>query len=316
MPPTPPPEDDFARAMDLTSQGQHEEALDLLRAATQRAELRLGPDHRDTARAFHQLGMVLSLLGRLDDAADAYRRASRLWDPTDADATREHLTYALNLGDLLTRLGHLDEAEDLLRRGLARREAFYGRQHAGYAFGLEPLITLLVQRRALKEALLAADTLVANLWNNTHPRITAALALRAEILRRGGYARHPFDGLEPLPDEVFAQALTDTLRRAEALDRPDLAWRLRLDVLHAALRRPVLDLPERVPEALHDPLWALVAPLLPEDLLDDLAFDLTSQDLRLHLLREPTPEEALRLQRARDAALRALQLDATPEQPE
>jgi hypothetical protein len=42
--------------------------------------------------------------------------------------------------------GRRREAEKELRRGLTERLAFYGREYAGYAYGLEPMADLLRRR--------------------------------------------------------------------------------------------------------------------------------------------------------------------------
>jgi hypothetical protein len=62
------------------------------------------------------------------------------------------LSYRLNLGMVLRMAGRLDGAETELRHGAEDRLAFYGREHPGYAFGLEPLAEVLLQRGNASEA--------------------------------------------------------------------------------------------------------------------------------------------------------------------
>ena len=74
-------------------------------------------------------------------------------------------------------------------------EAFYGREHAGYAYGLEPLADLLRQRGKVRDARPLAEEAVANLWRNGHAKLPSVLALRAAIIQAGGTGEPLFAGL-------------------------------------------------------------------------------------------------------------------------
>jgi len=228
--------DAFQLAMERVRQGDPAGGESLLVDAVEAARRAEGPDSGAFARANHELGMFLAGLGHHERAIVAYRAAVDHDDPNEPQVTRDRLTYLLNLGDLLQRVGELSEAERVLRRGLVERERFYGRQHAGYGFGLEPLVKVLLRRGALDEALQAASALVANFWNNTHPRIAAALALRCEVLKAQGAEESAFDGLENLPTDIFVDTTRTTVARAHEAAH-ELAHRMLDDLLGAIDRR-------------------------------------------------------------------------------
>ncbi|HEV7708524.1 MAG TPA: hypothetical protein VGP16_10055 [Asanoa sp.] len=131
----------------------------------------------------------------------------------DYEAAKDQLTYRLNLGMVLRMAGRLDEAETELRHGAEDRLAFYGREHAGYAFGLEPLAEVLLQRGNVGEARRVVEETVANFWRNGHERIATALALRAEIVRADGAEGPLFVNMDQLPDHVVEQVAASVLNR-------------------------------------------------------------------------------------------------------
>jgi tetratricopeptide (TPR) repeat protein len=192
----------MTRALELLRAGQTVPAEEILVRAVQEAEQRTGPESPETASAYNDLANLLLHIGNPREAVAAYRRACAGPMPTPEQARRDRLTYLMNFGMALQQAGELDEAEQILREGLAGREQFYGIHHAGYAFGLEPLATLLMRRGKFDEALAAFDETVANFQRNQHPRLVTALALRAECLRRAGRPGPLFPGIEGLSNET------------------------------------------------------------------------------------------------------------------
>jgi tetratricopeptide (TPR) repeat protein len=181
------------------------EAEEVAHQAIYEAEMKVGPASPQFATAQNDLGRILTFLGRHETAVDAYRKASDLEFPGDGQATRDRLTYLMNLGQTLEWLGRLDEAEEALRRALAGRREFYGRDHPGYAFGLEPLAALLARQGDAGEALKLISAAVHIFWKNQHPRVAAALVRRAFILHGGANPTPPFAGLDGLSDALVEQ---------------------------------------------------------------------------------------------------------------
>ncbi len=99
--------------------------------------------------------------------------------PADSAAQKSYLTLFMNLGELLRMTGELEDAENVLRKGLTGRERFYGKQHAGYAFGLEPLADVLLAQGKIEDALpLYAESMKIFSQGN-HPRVFGAMVHHA-----------------------------------------------------------------------------------------------------------------------------------------
>ncbi|WP_405104065.1 tetratricopeptide repeat protein [Micromonospora sp. NBC_01412] len=148
------------------------------------------------ASAQCDLGDVLLNADLLDRAVECYRRAVSA-APRDHGSRKDQLTYRLNLGLALRMAGRLDEAETELRQGVEERLAFYGREHAGYAFGLESLADLLRQRGDVAEARQVVEEAVANLWRNGHERVASALGAASGDCARRWHGRVALRGPAP-----------------------------------------------------------------------------------------------------------------------
>ncbi|MFI6332434.1 tetratricopeptide repeat protein [Micromonospora chersina] len=182
-------------AFALLREGRMGDAENLMTRELQAAADRHGHGSPQWASAQCDLGNVLLNADQLDRAVECYRRAASA-TPRDHESRKDQLTYRLNLGLALRMAGRLDEAEAELRQGLQERLAFYGREHAGYAFGLEPLADVLRQRGDVAGARQVVEEAVANLWRNGHERVASALALRAAIVHAGGTREPLFVGLQ------------------------------------------------------------------------------------------------------------------------
>lgn len=166
-----------------------------------------------------ELASVLIALGDIARAISAMRTASEVV-PRDPESEKDRLTYLMNLGEMLEQVGEYDEAYVVLERGLTEREKFYGADHPGVAYGLEPLAVVELARGQLDSARNKAERALSILWNTGHPRVTAALALRAEILVAMGSGEDLFESARTLPDEMFDEMVNHVLRRAEGTRSP------------------------------------------------------------------------------------------------
>ncbi|MGN9765329.1 tetratricopeptide repeat protein [Micromonospora sp. SD12] len=191
-------------AFALLREGRMGDAENVMTRELQAVTDKHGHGSPEWASAQCDLGNVLLNADQRDRAIECYRRAVSA-TPRDQESRKDQLTYRLNLGSALRMAGRLDEAETELRQGVQERLAFYGREHAGYAFGLEPLADLLRQRGDVAGARQVVEEAVANLWRNGHERVASALALRAAIVHAGGTGEPLFVGLHQLPDEVVEQ---------------------------------------------------------------------------------------------------------------
>jgi tetratricopeptide (TPR) repeat protein len=218
-------------AMRLFQEGETVRAEETMLAAVAEAERRFGPRTPEYAAAQNELGTVLLNVGHYHRAVEAYREACAGPMPAEELALRDRLTFLMNLGLALQLAGELEEAEQVLREGLEGRRDHYGQDHPGYAFGLEPLASLLLRLGRAEGALKYADAAVQNFWRNGHPRVATALAVRAEALKAAGRDTPPFAHLEGLPNEIIEEMAEHVIERVEHTD-PLLSRQVLLDLAH------------------------------------------------------------------------------------
>jgi len=107
----------------------------------------------------------------------------------------------------------------VLRESRAGRLAFYGREHLGYAYGLEPLADVLLRLGDLAGALEAIEEALPILQRAGHERVASAVALRGLILQAGGHTGPLFPGLADLPDHIVERVATiATVRARQGVD--------------------------------------------------------------------------------------------------
>ena len=218
------------QAVVFLQQGEPLKAEELMRATANDVRASSGEGSIEYAKALYELGSVLTVLSRNVDAADVMRQAVAINIPDDIDATRDRLTYVMQLGELLEELGELDEAETVLRDGLESREEFYGRDHPGYAFGLEPLASIVFHQGRHDEALEMVEEVIDNFWRNGHPRVATAFPLRAEIMKTIGDDTPTFDGLDELSDEILSDLVAQVVKRMD-LERAAVCQAVVTDLL-------------------------------------------------------------------------------------
>jgi tetratricopeptide (TPR) repeat protein len=85
--------------------------------------------------------------------------------------------------------------------------------HTGYAFGLEPLADVLLQRGNFGQARQVIEETVDNFWRNGHERVATALALRAEIVKAKGAKEALFPRMDELPDGIVEQMALSVMNR-------------------------------------------------------------------------------------------------------
>lgn len=208
----------LAQAFELIRQGRTVEAEETAVQAVRAAEEAFGAGSEALASLWNDLGTVRLNVGDTRGAVAAYREACAGPMPVAETALRDRLTYLMNLGMALHQAGEPEDAETVFRQGLEGRAAYYGPEHPGYAFGMEPLADLLMQTGRVDEALDMLDATVSIFWENAHPRVATALMLRAEALVLGGHDEAPFDGLEAVPDEIVEAIATHAMGRRHTTD--------------------------------------------------------------------------------------------------
>ena len=122
-----------------------------------------------------QLELFLDLLPR---AVETLRAAASLPSSTP-DEEKSRLTYLMNLGDALRMAGRPEEALATHEESLRGREAFYGTEHPGYAFGLDSWAEAAMSLGRYEDASGALRRALANYQAAGHERFTRVLALLA-----------------------------------------------------------------------------------------------------------------------------------------
>ena len=111
------------------SQGQYEEAEQLLRRVLEGREEKLGLKHPDTLRTVQNLAVVYRDQGRYSEAERLYRRALEGWEEKLGPKHPDTLRTVDNLAVIYRDQGWYKEAEQLLRRALEGREEKLGLKH-------------------------------------------------------------------------------------------------------------------------------------------------------------------------------------------
>ena len=203
------------QAIALFKAGQTVKAEELMLQAARAGESTYGPNHPITATAYNELATILHKVQNLPAAINAYRKACSGPMPTEDQPLRDRLTFLMNLGMALQHANQLKEAEEVLMQGLKARGKYYGTKHPGYAFGLEPLATLLMRQGRLDEAIEMFNSVVDNFWSNGHPRVATALALRAEALKMANILQPAFTDIETLPNNIVEEIANHVVQRKE-----------------------------------------------------------------------------------------------------
>jgi tetratricopeptide (TPR) repeat protein len=303
----------LTKALQLLEASDLTQAQEVVAKAVEDAKSLFGAESPEYASAQSDLATVYASLQQFDLAVAALREACRIDMPDNKQATRDRLTHVTNLGRVLQMAGRLDEAAQVFLAGLEGREAFYGRDHPGYAFGLEPLAALLLRRGETAQAVQIIREAVSNYWKNGHPRIANALAWHAEIVKTAAPDSPAFPELDELPDELIDAIASALLRRLDEADSRVLRTVLeelapilvgRLGEGHPTTvnaMSAVASLERSLAQAFRD----FVMGQLPAGLIHDVEVTPANDDFRVqvHTEREPTAEEREHIERVVQHAL-------------
>jgi len=208
----------FEQAVQLLQQGDGLKAEELVHAASEQAAAQAGRDSQLYAQALFHEATILCGVNDLVRAAVVCRTAAEV-PAKDKAGQKDRLTYWMNLGDILTRLNQLEEAEQVLRQSLEERDAFYGVEHSGYAFGLAPLADNLFAQGRAAEALPLARQAVEINWKNGNEQAASDLALLACVVKAAEGPDAPgLELWEALPPHMQQKLVEHCLERAERSD--------------------------------------------------------------------------------------------------
>lgn len=162
----------WEKAQTLLQAGRTAEAEEMLTGA-----LKNTPDNTEAYFAGVEYLATVQYLGNMPDRSmQTLLEGCNKPEPVDSEARKQRLTLLMNAGELLMRQRRFDEAKELLDRGLEGRESFYGKTHAGYAFGLEPLGDVALAQSQYPEAMALYEQSLEIFQKDRHPRALGTLA--------------------------------------------------------------------------------------------------------------------------------------------
>jgi len=171
-----------------------------------RAEKREGAGSPAYAAALFEHASLCLVLGMVPRAVASMRAASEIRGRTHDDE-KSRLTYLMNLGDTLAYAGKLEEALAVHERGLGERERFYGKEHPGYAYGLDSWADVAIALGRWEPALETAQQALAIYDAAGHQRAPHAWAL---VFLAGAGMKARWTELRVAPE--MAHAILDQLR--------------------------------------------------------------------------------------------------------
>ncbi|MFT4648432.1 MAG: CHAT domain-containing protein/tetratricopeptide (TPR) repeat protein [Glaciecola sp.] len=190
------------------------------RAVLAQVEMKLGPDHRDTATGLNNLAALLQAMGEYTEARLFLERSLAIYEAQLGPYHLDTATGLNNLAALLYLMDEYTEAQPLYERSLAIREFQLGPDHPSTGQGLGSLAALLylmgeyTEARPLYERSLAIYE--AQLGPN-HPRTALGLGNLALLLKAMG----EYTEARPLYERSLA------IREAQlGPDHPDTATSL------------------------------------------------------------------------------------------
>jgi eukaryotic-like serine/threonine-protein kinase len=199
------------------SEGEYDEAQQLLTQALALFRETLGPYHPFVAGTLNTLGMVAASRGNLGEARDSFEQAVTLWQEA-VGPEHPHVGTALtNLGHVAMSQGQLDEARELQRRALAIFERVQGPESTGVAFCMHNLGLVAHAQGELDEARDFQQRAV-DLWTKLlgadHPLVATAQSSLGAVAR----SRGQLDEALELQERALAIA-----EQALGPDHPDVA---------------------------------------------------------------------------------------------
>jgi hypothetical protein len=316
----PPDSPALAEAKQLLAQNQSAEADAVVTRAAKLAKGQFGSGSHPLSCAYADMARLHYFAGDFKRASTEFRHAADAPMPVEAAKRADRLAFMFGYAACLEGLSKPGEAEKVLRQCAAFAKVLHGSESAGYAAALEPLASHFLKHGPVGEAVRVADEAYDMLWKLGDAAITGAAAVRAEAFKAAGRTDDPFADLTDLPDEIASDAVAKVLgRRAEAeptryravladLRRftgerfgdghPLMADTLAAIVHHETALGTRGDTKARSAAA-RRAVWSFAIARAPEGVLENIEVGF-EDDGTFHLVpqlaREPSPEEAVRLE--------------------
>jgi tetratricopeptide (TPR) repeat protein len=204
-----------------TSLGLYDQAIQLVRRATETRHEVLGPEHPELAQSLNHLGEVLTLDAEYDEAEAKLREALEIRRKTSGPRSAEVATTLTALAEVLSRKGEYDQAEPLISEALSIRESLYSGANPAIAESTEDLGLNFADRGEFEPALpllREALDMRRRLHGEAHPDLAQAINNLAWVYVELGQ----LDQAEPLYREALVMK-----RKLLGEAHPELAAALR-----------------------------------------------------------------------------------------
>jgi tetratricopeptide (TPR) repeat protein len=162
-------------ALQLARSGQQVEAIAQMQAAVSSVKESAGCPSCEYAKGLFNLAMLHLAVGDTTQGAEDCRLASDSCPDTTA-GKKDRLMYLMNAGQLLNRAGQTDEAIEVLQANLREREAAYGPEHAGTAYGQQALAEVYMSAGRFAEGLELSEQALTTFLHTGHHEFPTALA--------------------------------------------------------------------------------------------------------------------------------------------
>ncbi len=172
-------------ALKLVQSGHPVEAISQMQAAVDSVKQSAGCPSCEYAKGLFNLAMLHISTGDMASGAEDCRLAADSC-PDTAAGRKDRLMYLMNAGQLLSRAGDLESAIDVLGTSLQEREAMYGPEHAGTAYGQQALAEGLLAAGRFDEGLTLAEKALSTFAAQNHHESPTALATAAALASAAG----------------------------------------------------------------------------------------------------------------------------------
>jgi serine/threonine-protein kinase len=213
----------------LTQLGRYGEGEQLMRDALDIDAAAYARPNAHLSWHLNDLGVVLTLEGRLDEAGAFYTKAIAIDQALAPTAALSEALTRGNLARIRFKQGAYAEAEAGLRDAITRKQHLLGEDYGdnGRSYDSAILAEVLIARRRLNEAQTLADSALADArrrHRDAHPDIAFALTVEAELMaadgahaRAASFAGEAVAMYAALADQDSEKAIRARLLYGEAL---------------------------------------------------------------------------------------------------
>ena len=158
-------------ALQLARSGQQVEAIAQMQAAVDSVKESAGCPSCEYAKGLFNLAMLHIAMGDMAQGAEDCRLAADSCPDTTA-GRKDRLMYLMNAGQLLNRAGQTDAAIEVLQTSLREREAAYGPEHAGTAYGQQALAEVYMSAGRFDEGLELSEKALTTFLHTGSSRVS------------------------------------------------------------------------------------------------------------------------------------------------